>query len=143
MKSLIKNAVAILLLLFVIQSCKNDTPVLHTSISGKANELVVVISEDSWNGQPGELIRGTLAQFQYGLPQEEPLFDIINIPPVAFQKIFKSNRNIMQVTISSTVLKPEMIIKSVFHSTCRLFINSRKENKSAANAIDSDINACP
>lgn len=111
MKSLIKNAVVILLLLFAIQSCKNDTPVLHTSISGKANELVVVISEDSWNGKPGEMIRGTLAQFQYGLPQEEPLFDIINIPPVAFQKIFKSNRNIMQVTISSTVLKPEMIIK--------------------------------
>lgn len=111
MKSLIRTTTSIFLLLFVFQSCKNDAPVLHTNISGKANDLVVVISEDSWNGKPGELIKGTFAQFQYGLPQEEPLFDIINIPPAAFQKIFKSNRNILQVTVSSTVLKPEMTIK--------------------------------
>jgi hypothetical protein len=111
MKSLIRTTTAIFLLLFVFQSCKNDAPVLHTNISGKANDLVVVISDDSWNGKPGELIKGTFVQFQYGLPQEEPFFDIINIPPAAFQKIFKSNRNILQVTISSTVLKPEMTIK--------------------------------
>ena len=111
MKLLIKNAVTIFLLLFLLQSCNNDAPVLHSNISGKANDLVVVISEDSWNGKPGELIRGTFAQFQYGLPQEEPLFDIINIPPAAFQKIFKSNRNIIQVTVAATVLKPEVVFK--------------------------------
>lgn len=111
MKSLIKNAISLFLLLFVIPACNNDAPVLHSSISGKANDLVVVISEDSWKGKPGELIKGTFAQFQYGLPQEEPLFEIINIPPVAFQKIFKSNRNILQVTVAPTVLKPEMVIK--------------------------------
>lgn len=111
MKSLIKNAAFLLVLLFIAGSCKNDAPVLHTNVSGKANDLVVVISEDSWKGRPGELIKATFAQFQYGLPQEEPLFDIINIPPAAFQKIFKSNRNILQVTVSPTVLKPEMAIK--------------------------------
>jgi len=111
MNSLIKNTATLFLLILLIQSCKNDAPVLYNNVSGKANDLVVVIAEDSWKAKPGDLIRATLAQFQYGLPQEEPLFDIISIPPVAFQKIFKSNRNILQVTIASTVLKPEMIIK--------------------------------
>jgi hypothetical protein len=111
MKSLISNLLGVIVVLFTLQSCKNDAPVLHTNISGKANDLLVVISEDSWKSKPGELIKQTFAQFQYGLPQEESLFDIINIPPAAFKNIFKSNRNILQVTISSTVTNPEVLIK--------------------------------
>jgi len=102
--------IALMALIF-LQSCNSNAPVLHTNISGKANDLVLVISEDSWNGIPGELIKTALAKEQIALPQDEPLFEIINIPPDAFKKIFKSNRNIMQVTISTTVTNPGIIFK--------------------------------
>jgi hypothetical protein len=93
---------SVILALAFFQSCSNE-PILHQNISGQANELVIVISDESWNGVPGELLRNTLAQPHIGLPQSEPLFDLINVPHAGFKKIFRSTRNIIQTTIASTV----------------------------------------
>ena len=101
---------AVILAFVFFQSCSNE-PVLHQNISGKANELVIVISDDSWNGEPGEIMRSTLAQPHVGLPQGEPLFDLINVPHAGFKKIFRSTRNIIQTTISSTVAEPSVTMK--------------------------------
>jgi len=93
---------AVIVTLALFQSCSNE-PVMHQNISGKANELIVVISDDSWDGEPGELLRTTLAQSYVGLPQDEPIFKLINIPHAGFKNIFRSTRNIIQTSISSNV----------------------------------------
>lgn len=87
----------------ILISCTNDGTVLHRNITGSAGELVIVIPKDSWAGETGKLIRETIAQPQLGLPQDEPVFDLVNVPPIAFTSIFKSTRNIIQTQISSTV----------------------------------------
>lgn len=87
-------------------SCTNDATHMHRNITGKAGELVVVISKESWEGKPGKLIRETLAQPHVGLPQDEPIFDVIDIPHAAFKDIFRSTRNIVQTNISADVSKP-------------------------------------
>jgi hypothetical protein len=97
-------------MLVILQSCSNE-PVLHQNISGKANELVVVISDESWNGKPGDLLRATLGQEQIALPQQEPVFDLINVPHVAFKKIFRTTRNIIQTSISENVETPGITMK--------------------------------
>ncbi|MEN8116929.1 MAG: DUF4837 family protein [Bacteroidota bacterium] len=86
-------------------SCGSDSTHLHKNITGKAGELVVVISKESWDGVPGKLIRETLAQSHVALPQDEPLFDVIDVPHAAFKDIFKSTRNIVKTTISPQVKK--------------------------------------
>ncbi len=99
-----------ILVLFFFQSCSNE-PVLHQNISGRANELIVVISDESWNGKPGELLRNTLGQQHISLPQDEPVFDLINVPHAAFKKIFQSTRNIIQTSISSNVETPGVVMR--------------------------------
>lgn len=101
---------AVVIFLAVFQSCSNE-PVLHQNITGKANELIVVISDDSWNGKPGELLKNTLGQNHLALPQEEPVFDLINVPHEAFKKIFRSTRNIIQTSISENIDSTGVIIK--------------------------------
>ena len=86
-----------------LQSCSNDDHVIHKNVSGTASELVVVISKESWDGTAGKLIRETLAQSHVGLPQDEPIFDVIDVPHAAFKNIFKTTRNILQTTISVNV----------------------------------------
>lgn len=86
----------------VLSSCKDDTKLMK-KITGKAGEVVVVIPKESWDSSVGESIQKTLAQAQLSLPQEEPLFDLINVPPAAFKDIFKSSRNIINVRISPTI----------------------------------------
>jgi hypothetical protein len=102
-----KNYKRVLFFLAVgsLLSCSNDSQILHKTITGKASELVVVISTDSWKGAPGVLIRETLAQPQMGLPQDEPIFDVIDVPHNAFKSIFRSTRNILRTSISSNVEK--------------------------------------
>ena len=92
-------------------SCKNDGEILHKNITGAAYELVVVISDDSWNGAPGNEVKESLGQFQVGLPQDEPIFSLVNVPQNGFKSIFKTTRNILITSISSTISKPEIIFK--------------------------------
>lgn len=101
---------AAILALVVFQSC-SDEPVLHQNITGKANEMVIVISDESWNGKPGELLRNTLGQSHIALPQDEPVFDLINVPHAGFKKIFRTTRNIIQTSISANVETPGVIFK--------------------------------
>lgn len=102
-----KHKINYLLLVFSMMtfmiSCHEGSTRIYKNVTGKAGEMIVVISEDSWNGAPGQIIRETLAQPQLGLPQEEPLFNLIDIPQTAFKDLFKTTRNILQTRISSTV----------------------------------------
>jgi hypothetical protein len=86
-----------------LQSCTNNGQTIHKNITGRSGELVVVISKDAWKNAPGKLIRETLAQSHVGLPQDEPVFDVIDVPHAAFKNIFKSTRNIIQTSISQNV----------------------------------------
>jgi hypothetical protein len=95
----------LLFVVVILQSCSNDSQVIHKNITGTASELVVVISKESWDGNTGKLIRETLAQTHVGLPQDEPIFDVIDVPHPAFKSIFKSTRNILQTSISVNVKK--------------------------------------
>ncbi len=102
--------VAVAALVFMV-SCSSDATHMHKNITGRAGELVVVIPKKSWEGTPGKVLREILAQSHVGLPQDEPLFDVIDVPPAAFKDIFKSTRNIVQTTISSNVSEPGVYFK--------------------------------
>lgn len=105
------HALLLILAVVVMVSCSSDSTHMHKNITGRAGELVVVISKNSWAGASGKLVRETLAQPQVGLPQDEPLFDVIDVPHDAFKDIFKSTRNIVQTNISSTVENPGVTFK--------------------------------
>ncbi|MBN2636455.1 MAG: DUF4837 family protein [Prolixibacteraceae bacterium] len=110
-----KNRIFIVIVLIVsgllTYSCKNNGEILHKNITGSAYELVVVISDDHWNGEPGKLIKESLGQFQVGLPQDEPMFTLVKVPKEAFKDIFKSTRNILTTTISSAITDSQVIFK--------------------------------
>ena len=83
-------------------SCGNDG-ITHKNVTGKAGEVLVVIPDETWNGKVGNTMKPVLSNAQLSLPQEEPIFDVINIPPKAFKEIFKTTRNIINVRISPTL----------------------------------------
>ena len=92
----------IVLLTIIFSSCDNDT-VIRKKISGRPGDLVIVIPQETWDGQVGEAMKKVLMQSQIGLPQKEPIFSIIDVPPIAFKEIFQSNRNIIYTRISPTL----------------------------------------
>lgn len=87
-----------LYLLFLASSC-NDTEKKRTLLDseGKLNDVSVVIDNEMWKGRVGEAIRDVLASPIYGLPQDEPIFNINQIPKNVFTGFIKKNRTVLIV----------------------------------------------
>ncbi len=84
--------------LLLVMSCE-DSEKKRTLLdsSGKLNDVSVVIDNDMWEGRVGEAIRDALAAPIYGLPQDEPIFNINQIPPSVFTGFIKKSRTILKI----------------------------------------------
>lgn len=107
----------------VLTSCNNNKvrEKMLPEISGAAGEVVLIIEDDVWKSSV-DTILNILCEDVPGLPQSEPMFDLVHIPNSAFTEIFQRHRNIVMCKImpdstpSITVAhdiwaKPQTIIK--------------------------------
>jgi uncharacterized protein DUF4837 len=116
------------ILIFVSCNPNKVRDSLMANVTGQAGEVVLVIEKSFWEGAIGDSIKNFFLQPQIGLPQPEPLVDLVNIPSRAFTDIFKTHRNIIYTYISSSVKKPEVLIKRDFHSSPQLYISIEAPN---------------
>ncbi len=120
----------LLLVLATFFSCQsNENSGLTRNITGKAGELVVVISNESWEGTPGEVIRETLAQEHLALPQDEPLFDLVRVPRDGFKSIFRTTRNIIQARISPNLDSSGVTFKDNVWATPQATVTIQAKNE--------------
>lgn len=91
-----------LILLLTILSCQNKKSVpLVLSSSGNINTITVVMTDQLWEGQIGKTVRDMYAYPTEGLPQQEPLYDLKQIPPEVFSGFAQSSRSVLWVGISN------------------------------------------
>ena len=85
------------------------------SVTGRTGELVVVMDTSKFNGEVGVSVKQKLSAVFKGLPQPEPIFDLINIPANAFNQSFKTHRNVLRVNVAEKYTEPRFFIrKNVF-----------------------------
>lgn len=108
-KLFIRFAVGLFLCLSIM-SCKDKKPGL-APLSGTANEILVVMNKTQWDGAPGDTVKQWFGQQQLGLPQPEPVFNIINLPQDFFDKSFKAYRSILNVNISPDIDSAKIYFK--------------------------------
>ena len=69
--------------------------------SGSINELLIVTdSKVQWEGAFGDSLRAFFAREQIGLPQPEPVFDVINIASKDLGDLYKKYHNIFIAEIN-------------------------------------------
>ncbi|MGB8703775.1 MAG: DUF4837 family protein [Gillisia sp.] len=81
-------------------ACNNSNTknkIILSDSSGLINHVSVVIPNQMWEGEVGEALRKVLAAPVDGLPQEEPLFSLNQMPPEAFKGFVKENRLYVEV----------------------------------------------
>ena len=98
-----KNIVFVFVMVLMLGSCKDATKNLMPSVTGKINQVLVIAEKNMWDGAVGDTIREFFGQDQDGLPQAEPIFDVLNLPEKYFDKNMKGHRNVLQVVISPSV----------------------------------------
>ena len=80
---------------------KKDTRILPPS-SGTHSELLLVMSDDLWQGKAGEVFREKYLEDQEGLPQSEPYFDVTRVEPKKVNSLLKKAKNILWIEKSDT-----------------------------------------
>jgi len=83
-------------------SCETE-PRGKPSASGRTSEMVVIMDNNQWEGEPGELVRHTFSAAQPMLPQQEPMFDLRPIKRENFSNLFETHRNILDVVLDETL----------------------------------------
>lgn len=88
-----------LLFAVLLFSCEDKGPKERTltASSGNINNLNVIISNDLWDGAIGESIREIIASPYVGLPQDEPMFTINQMPPEVFSGFAAKNRIVLKI----------------------------------------------
>lgn len=71
------------------------------NIQGGAGEVLVVMDNFNWENAAGELLQDVLEEEYPGLPQSEPLFDVIHITSAAFDNFYQFHRSIVLTTINA------------------------------------------
>lgn len=102
-----KKLILILTSVFLILSCdKTPKKKSLTLSSGRINHVNVILAKEQWQGQIGDVLRDVLAAPVDGLPQEEPLFTLKQIPEEAFKGFARENRTFIKIqqTDSSGVM---------------------------------------
>ena len=96
-----KASTIVVILMFLISACQDGKKGVANQATGKVNEILVVASKNVWDGPVGDSIRAYFQQEQDGLPQAEPLFDLLNLPEKHFVKNIRGHRNVLQIVVSS------------------------------------------
>ena len=87
-----KKFILIAALLFI--SCNDGTKIVLAS-SGNLNEISIVVEDQLWEGSVGKTLTNILSKPIYGLPQQEPLFKLRQIPPRVFSGFVTKSRTII------------------------------------------------
>ncbi|WP_372754048.1 DUF4837 family protein [Mariniflexile sp.] len=134
-----RNILFSAILLTVLVSCKDkkssDDKIMMDS-SGNINNVSVVLDNELWDGSIGDAIRSVLAAPIYGLPQDEPLFSISQIPPGVFSGFVTKNRTILKVEINK---EPGMKISdNVYAQPQKVIVISGKSRQEIIDIINNN-----
>jgi len=97
MKKIILLVIAATLTIACNEKNKKEQRYIQDS-SGVLNNLSVVIDNDLWKGKVGDAVRDVVTTNVPGLPQNEPIFDVNQIPPQVFKDFATKNRTVLRVT---------------------------------------------
>ena len=106
-----KKLFILLFSLCVLFSCKEenksqsstDDGGAYAKSAGRPNALTIVVNNHLWEGEVGEALRKKLAASVKGLPQEEPLFTIRQMPPTAFKGFANKSRLFLKINKGNNI----------------------------------------
>lgn len=96
------------MIMLLLSACTGKK-VIKPNSKGKTLEMLVITNnKEQWNGSIGTQIKEFFGQEILGLPQSEPMFTFFHLPEDAFIEMYKPNRDILIVDISSKFQKAQI-----------------------------------
>ncbi len=108
-------------IVFLLNACQLSESGLVRSTGGINELLVITDTKAMWEGAFGDSLRSVFNQAQVGVPQPEPMFDVINIASKDLVDLYKRYHNIFiaEINSDSKTTKTE-ILKDVWSEPQRV-----------------------
>ncbi len=116
----------------LFNSCGTDQKTLLPKVSGSAGEILVVVNKNYWDSPLGDSVEHWFEGDFTSLPQSEPMFNIIQIPRSAFNNIFQTHRNIVDINIDSEFEEAKLSLQRNKYSTPQYIYKVVAPNQQAA-----------
>ena len=104
---------------------------MKPNISGKSNEIMVVMNNYLWKSEIGDMVHDTLTRVQPGLPQPEPYFDLYHIEHNTLSKFTQVHRNILIIDISDKYKAPIFKVEKNVWARSQLVIRMYAPDKTS------------
>lgn len=101
-----KISYLIIMMSLLLTSCTEDMGNrLQHSVGGSSEVLFITQNKEQWEGVMGQAVRDFFEQEQYGLPQPEKTFKVVNLEKAAFSDMFQKHRNLIIGSIDESLDK--------------------------------------
>ncbi len=130
-----RNAAFVVVLIlgtFLFSSCGSDQKALLPKVSGSAGDILVVVNKNYWDSPLGDSIKQWFENDFTSLPQSEPIFNLIQVPRSAFNNIFQTHRNILDINIGSEFKEAALSLQRNKYSTPQYIYKVVAPNQKAA-----------
>lgn len=104
------------------------------NITGGAGEVLVVMDMFNWENSGGDLLQDILKEELPGLPQSEPLFDVIQITAASFDNFYKFHRSIVLTTIDAN-LEPQVRFRENVWARPQILVQIEAPNSKALHLL--------
>lgn len=130
------TCIALLAISLLFTACgtqnKKDKKPLLPPVSGKPGDITLVIPKTLWDNELGDTIRWAFYQEYYGLPEIEPLFNLMHVPTDAFSTLFQSTRNILIIKVDDSYNQPKVLVQNNLWAKPQIVVNLIASNKTEA-----------
>lgn len=134
MNKILILAISVLALL----GCQSNNTVSLSASSGNINNLSVVVDNDLWEGSVGESIRNVIGAPLYGLPQDEPMFTMRQMPTVVFSDFARRNRTVLKIEKGKEA--DTKFYEDTYAKPQKMVIISGQTNQEIINEIETNAN---
>ncbi len=128
------HILGIMIILISFSACQTDKN-YKPNVTGVAGDVLVVIDDTIKASVAGELIRNMLTQPVLGLPQDEPIFNMIQTPQRAFPPYMKTLRNLIVIEVGSNQKNDTILFYNDYYAQSQAYISIKAKNTSELSTI--------
>jgi len=126
----LSNLIFAVLIMAAVPSCfnsDNGKSAMLPNVMGSTGELIVVIDNLKWDGKVGDKIREVFVSPVEGLPQAEPIFDLVIVTPGKFGEYYITHRNVIMVHTGAD-REQKVVFQTNKYSSTQLIITLEGKN---------------
>lgn len=102
-----------------------------SNVTGSSGEVVVVTEKSLWDGDQGKRLRDVFEAATPALPQYEPMFNLLQVTPAGFGKLYQNHRNLLVISVDPEITEPKVTFQTDTYAASQIMFKAVGPNSEA------------